>query len=95
MILLGSAYVEQGKHAEAEPLLLAAHDGYVKRDAAYPTPYDHSQAREACTQLVQLYEKSNQPEKATAWKEKLAALTEEPKQLVACRVCPARHEIVV
>ena len=30
-----------------------------------------AQAREACTQLVQLYEKSNQPEKATAWKEKL------------------------
>ncbi len=79
MILLGSAYVEQGKHAEAEPLLLAAQEGYAKRDAAYPTPYDHSQAREACTHLVQLYEKTNQPDKATAWKEKLAALTEESK----------------
>ncbi len=76
MILLGGTYVEQGKYAEAEPLLLAAHEGYAKRDAAYPTPYDHSQAREACTQLVQLYEKTNQPDKVTAWKEKLAALTE-------------------
>ena len=72
---LGSAYVEQGKHAEAEPLLLAAQEGLAKRDASYSTPYDHSQAREACAQLVQLYEKSSQPEKATAWKEKLAALT--------------------
>ena len=80
MILLGSGYIEQARYAEAEPLLLAAHEGYAKRDAAYPTPYDHAQAREACTQLVQLYEKSNQPDKATAWKEKLDRLTEEPKQ---------------
>ena len=37
-----------GRYAEAEPLLLAAHKGYAKRDAVYPTPYDHAQAREAC-----------------------------------------------
>jgi len=80
MLLLGSTYLKQGSSEPAELLLLAAYEGFSKRHTEHPTPYDYRQAIEACEQLVQLYEKSNQPEKATTWKEKLAALTEEPKQ---------------
>ena len=81
MIRLGRAYANQNKQAEAETLLVGAYDGYAKRQASFPTPYDGSQAREACAQLVQLYEKSNQPEKATAWKEKLDTLKEETTKI--------------
>ncbi len=80
MALLGSAYLRHGKSEPAEPLLVAAYEGFSRRHTEHHTPFDHAQAREACTQLVQLYEKSNQPDKATAWKEKLTALTEEPKK---------------
>jgi eukaryotic-like serine/threonine-protein kinase len=80
MIQLGSVLAERDEYAKADPLLQEAYEGFTQRREAQPTPYDDSQAREACAQLVQLYEKSLQPEKAAAWKEKLTALTEEPKK---------------
>jgi len=54
--------------------LVAAEQGYVQRNDSYPTPVDRAQASSACAQLVRLYEKSQQPEKAAAWKEKQKAL---------------------
>ena len=74
MILLGSIHVQRGEFAVAEPLLLEAHEGFTKRRAAGSTPYDDQQVQAVLTNLVQLYEKSNQPEKAKEWKEQLDAL---------------------
>ena len=71
MIVLGGIHVQRDEFAAAEPLLLEAYQGFAKRQAAGSTPYDDQQVQEALTQLVQLYEKSNQPDKAKEWKEKL------------------------
>ncbi len=68
MSLLGSLHVQRGQYAEAEPLLLEAYEGFAKRQAAGSTPYDDEQVQAAVTHLVELYEKSNQPEKAAKWK---------------------------
>ena len=71
MSLLGSLHLQRGQYAEAEPLLLEAYEGFAKRQAAGSTPYDDEQVQAAMTHLVELYEKSNQPEKAANWKSKL------------------------
>jgi hypothetical protein len=80
MLQLAAVQSEKRESFLAEALLLESQQGYFQRNTASPTPYDNAQCRRAMQQLVQLYEKSNQPEKATAWKEKLAALTAELKQ---------------
>ena len=80
MIQLGSVYADQHKQTEAEPLLLEAQQGFAQRNDSSPTPYDAQQCRKALEQLVQLYGKSDQPDKAAAWKEKLNALKEEPEK---------------
>jgi tetratricopeptide (TPR) repeat protein len=80
MIDLGRLYRLRERQADAESLLLEAQRGFARRGEAHPTPYDRARNRLAMSELVQLYETWNQPDKATAWKEKLAALTEEPKQ---------------
>ena len=74
MIVLGGIHLQRDEFAAAEPLLLEAYQGFAKRQAAGSTPYDDQKVQEALTQLVQLYEKSNQPDKAKEWKEKLNAL---------------------
>ncbi len=74
MILLGSIQVRRAKYSAAEPLLLQAYEAYVKRQAAGGTPEDKEQLQAAVTNLVQLYEKSGQPDKAKQWQEKLDAL---------------------
>ena len=79
MLQLAAVQREKVESLLAEALLLESQQGYLQRNTASPTPYDNAQYRRAMQQLVQLYEKTNQPEKATAWKEKLTALTEEPQ----------------
>ena len=74
MILLGGIHVQKDEFAVAEPLLLEAYQGFAKRQAAGSTPYDDQQVQAVLTNLVQLYEKSNQPDKAKEWKGKLDAL---------------------
>ena len=71
--------VETVKHGfiAAEPLLLEAYQGFAKRRATGSTPYDDQQIHAALTNIVQLYDKSKQPEKAKAWKDKMVALTSE------------------
>ena len=71
MISVGSLYVRQGEYAEAEPLLTEAHKGCLKRQAADRTPRDDQQLHDVLTQLVELYEKSNQQEKADEYRKKL------------------------
>jgi tetratricopeptide (TPR) repeat protein len=70
MSLLGGALLGQGRHAEAEPLLVAGYEGMKAREARIPVP-KRSRLLEAAERVVHLYEAWNQPEKATAWKARL------------------------
>ncbi len=67
-------FKSSAEYAAAEPLLLEAYQGFAKRQAAGSTPFDEEQLQAAIKNLVQLYENSNQPDKAAEWKAKLDAL---------------------
>ena len=69
--LLGGALLGQKKYAEAEPLLVSGYEGMHDRVAKIPA-YGKPRLQDALQRLVQLYEATNQPEKAAAWKAKLA-----------------------
>ena len=66
MVSLGSFQVQRGEFAAAEPLLLEAYQGFVRRRAAGSAPFEEREFQAALVNLVQLYEKSNQPDKAKA-----------------------------
>jgi hypothetical protein len=70
---LGGALLGQKKYAEAEPLLLEGYQGMKQREAKMNYPFRVVRLAEAAERLVRLYEATNQPEKARAWREKLAA----------------------
>ncbi len=70
MSLLGGALLGNGRHAEAEPLLVAGYEGMKARESRITVPA-RSRLREAAERVVPLYEAWNQPGKATAWKAKL------------------------
>jgi serine/threonine protein kinase/regulator of sirC expression with transglutaminase-like and TPR domain len=72
MSLLGEALLGQKKYAEAEPLLLKGYEGMKQRESQI-LPVGKIRLPEAAERLVHLYEETNQPEKAAAWKEKLKA----------------------
>jgi serine/threonine protein kinase/tetratricopeptide (TPR) repeat protein len=67
--LLGSSLLGQGKYADAEPLLLSGYEGIKQRYGN--TPKARPGLRKALQQLVQLYEATDQAEKATRWKQEL------------------------
>jgi hypothetical protein len=64
-VLLG-----QQKYVAAESLLLQGYDGLKQREARLP-PRERRGLVEAGERVVRLYELTNQPEKARAWREKL------------------------
>jgi WD40 repeat protein/serine/threonine protein kinase len=66
--LLGGALLGQQKYAAAEPLLLQGYEGMKGREAQIPEP-GKMRLPEAVERLVQLYEATNQPEKARLWRE--------------------------
>ena len=70
MSLLGGALLGQGRHAEAEPLVVAGHEGMKARAARIAVP-DLARLREAAERVVHLYEDWGRPDQATAWKAKL------------------------
>jgi hypothetical protein len=70
MTLLGRALLGQGKHAAAEPLLLQGYEGLKEWEAKTDEPW-RWRLTEATQHIVDLYEATNQPEKATKWREKL------------------------
>jgi tetratricopeptide (TPR) repeat protein len=70
MSLRGGALLGQQKYPEAEPLLLQGYEGMQQREAQIP-PLGKRRLAEAIERLVQLYEATQQPEKARAWREKL------------------------
>ena len=60
--MLGEALSGQGKHAEAEPLLL---EGFEKMAPPDPLAFRKS---EALDRIVTLYESWKKPEKAAEWR---------------------------
>jgi tetratricopeptide (TPR) repeat protein len=70
MSLLGGALLGQGRHAEAEPLVVAGYEEMKAREAQITMP-ERSRLREAAERVVHLYEAWNKPEQAAAWKAKL------------------------
>jgi tetratricopeptide (TPR) repeat protein/tRNA A-37 threonylcarbamoyl transferase component Bud32 len=68
--LLGEALARQKRYAEAEPLLLAGHEGLEARARTVPPQAQHS-LTEALERLVQLYDAWGKPEQAAAWRQKL------------------------
>ncbi len=68
--LLGEALLQQGRYAEAEPLVIAGYDGMKTREARI-TVREKSTLREAAERVVRLYEHRNKPDEAKAWKVKL------------------------
>ncbi len=77
--MLGGALQGQKKYTEAEPLLVRGYEGMKEREAKIPQLYK-AELTKAAERLVQLYEATNQPEKARAWREKAAAHAREAKQ---------------
>jgi hypothetical protein len=70
--LLGATLVGQRKYADAEPLLLAGHEGLASRQATIPFENRIALAR-SINWIVQLYREWGKPDKAAEWSEKLRA----------------------
>src|SRR5207237_2499228 len=70
MSLLGGALLGQGRHAEAEPLIVPGYEGMRAREARIAVPAKGS-LREAAERLVRLYEDWSRPDQASRWKAKL------------------------
>ena len=67
---LGEILTAQGRHADAEPLLLAGYEGLQQREAKIPAP-GKARLTEALERLVQLYEATGKKDQADAWRKKL------------------------
>jgi serine/threonine protein kinase len=65
--LLGGSLLEQGKHAEAEPLLLAGYEGMRQREAKIVAMFK-VRLPEALERLVQFYEATGKPNTAAKWR---------------------------
>jgi hypothetical protein len=70
MSLLGDSLLGQGRHGEAEPLVVAGYEGMKACQPLIAVP-ERFRLREAAERVVHLYEAWNQPDRATAWKAKL------------------------
>ena len=81
MSLLGEALLGQGRHAEAEPLVVSGYEGLKAREASIP-PQARSRLDEAAERVVRLYEAWGKPAQAAAWKAKLG-LADLPKDVFA------------
>ncbi len=70
--LVGGALLGQAKYDEAEPFLVQGYEGMKQREARMDAGFKKL-LTQAGNCLVSFYEVTNQPEKALAWREKLAA----------------------
>jgi tetratricopeptide (TPR) repeat protein len=68
--MLGGALLGQKKYADAEPLLLAGHEGMKAQEAKIP-PQGQVRIPEAIERLVQLYEATGKTEEAARWQNEL------------------------
>ncbi|HUG10052.1 MAG TPA: serine/threonine-protein kinase [Opitutaceae bacterium] len=69
---LGAVLVGLKRFDEAEPLLLAGYEELLKLKEKIPTP-DRDMISEAASRVGHLYAEWNQPERAQAWRDTLAA----------------------
>jgi serine/threonine protein kinase/tetratricopeptide (TPR) repeat protein len=67
---LGAALAGQKKYAEAEPLLLAGHEGLRARQATIPL-YDRKSVAQAAARIVPFYEAWGKKDKAAEWRARL------------------------
>ena len=58
---------------EAEPLLLSGYEGLKQREALIGQEHNWIWPTDTLQRVIQLYEATNQPEKAVQWREKLSA----------------------
>jgi eukaryotic-like serine/threonine-protein kinase len=65
--MLGESLTRQKRYAEAEPLLLAAYDGFEKHEDEIGTDW---RAREIIASMAHFYEATHQPEKVAEWEKK-------------------------
>jgi serine/threonine protein kinase len=73
--LLGWALLGQQNYPEAEPLLVAAYEGLSARSSSQSSTFWRTLwLKETGERLVQLYEATDKPDQATAWREKLRLL---------------------
>jgi tetratricopeptide (TPR) repeat protein len=70
MSLLGGALLGQGRHAQAEPLIVPGYQGLKAREAGIALR-ERPLLREAAERVVRLYEDWGKPESAATWKAKL------------------------
>jgi tetratricopeptide (TPR) repeat protein len=75
--MLGGALLGQKRFAEAEPLLVSGYEGMKQRHASLPP--GSTRPREALQRLVELYEKTDRPERAAECKQERAELDKPPK----------------
>jgi serine/threonine protein kinase len=73
--VLGDALLGQGKHAEAEPLLLAGYEGMKRREGTIPAG-SKDRLASAADRLVRLYEATGRPDDAAKWRKELYAAAE-------------------
>jgi hypothetical protein len=69
--MLGRALPGQKRYADAEPLLLSGDDGMAQRKDTIPA-LGRLRSKETLQSLVELYEATDQPDKAAQWKAKPA-----------------------
>ena len=65
--MLGGSLLGQGKHAEAEPLLVAGYEGMKQREKTIP-PQGRGRLPEAADRLVELYERLGKPDEVRRWR---------------------------
>jgi hypothetical protein len=70
MSLLGGSLLGQGRHGEAEPLVVAGYEGMKARKPRIAVA-EQFRLREAAERVVRLYEQWSEPDQAAAWKAKL------------------------
>jgi tetratricopeptide (TPR) repeat protein len=71
--LLGASLLAQRKYADAEPLLLSGCEGLKQREDTAPKVI-RRELKPVIQDLVQLYEETGRPDRATEWKQKLVEL---------------------
>jgi serine/threonine protein kinase len=68
--VLGHALLDQGRYAEAEPLLVAGYEGLKAREAKIPA-VSKTHLLDAAKEVVSLYEAWAKPERARSWAAKV------------------------
>jgi serine/threonine protein kinase/tetratricopeptide (TPR) repeat protein len=75
---LGGCLVHQGRHAEAEPLLVDGYEGLKQCELQIPAPVRNARIIEALERLVRLYDAWGKPADAEKWRAVIDARKQPP-----------------